>query len=623
MSNIGLIETKAATIAFVATLILIFGAIFLSSSDSTKHKIGWTLNNKLFSALAINTSNTNVANESAKTDTDNNNNSFANSLHIVSPYIKEYSMPKGTWPNGILVAKDGMVWIVGTKSQTLISFDPKHGKIVSEYPIKKEGYGTNNKSKPILSAPTYQSTKKIPMITWAIVEDNKDRSIWFSQADSPNPLWHFDLSTKRFHVIENISGAPYQMKVDNKTGDIWFTTYTDNKLGVIQKTENKKSTTPTIAGNDDTINNNATHYAVKEFELGKQSFPSGFYLDSANSLWITQSLNDKLVHFKVIRDGSSGRVTNITKLSEIPSSSSISMNTKKLFEGPYDIVARGTDLWITEHDANFLTKYNTKFHTVTKFPTSSNPHQYLSLPFWLRETQDGHGLWFNEHYGNRIAFFNTADSTLTEYEVPTRNQSLGYIANALNIAVDPSDSNNKLWFSEYNHDKIGVVDRTVPILFNIDSSINKKVVFNYAATTTTISSSIGPQNQRQEQNKPSLTVDFEITKNNNNNSIPTNPSLSSTISNNTINNEKIVFFKASSSLSQYGLVIGNATFSADSVDLTKIKQRTHVQLLLTPDSEFTSSGSALKSYVGKRYTLGISAANGPVTKSIFLGLFIK
>jgi hypothetical protein len=29
-----------------------------------------------------------------------------NSTHIDTPYIKEYSMPKGTWPNAILVARN-------------------------------------------------------------------------------------------------------------------------------------------------------------------------------------------------------------------------------------------------------------------------------------------------------------------------------------------------------------------------------------------------------------------------------------------------------------------------------------------------------------------------------------
>jgi streptogramin lyase len=574
--------TTFATVVLVATLMI--GAAFVLSSDSAKHEFEWRLVDK-FSALAANPTIASTRNESIKID---NNLPFYNSSHINSPYIKEYSMPKGTWPNGILLDKKGIVWTVGAKSHSLISFDPKQGRIVSEFPIKKNGLETTD-----LKSPSKES--KIPLVTWAVVEDKKDSSIWFSQADSPNPLWRFDPSTETFDVIENISGAPYQMKVDNNTGDIWFTTYTDNKLGVIQNIENKK--TARITASDDTHNkgnDSIKHYAVKEFDLGTQAFPSGLDLESTDSIWITQSLNDKLVHFKVIRDGDNGRVINVTKVLEVP----FSVDAKKLFAGPYDIVVHGTDLWVTEHDANFLTKYNTNSHVVTKFPTSSNPHQFLSLPFWLRETQDGLGLWFNEHYGNRIAFFNTVDSTLTEYEVPTRNQSLGYIGNALNIAVDPADSDNKLWFSEYNHDKIGVVDRTVPIPFNIHSSVHKKVVFN---SLTTI------RDQKQ------MPIDFEITKNSN---ILTNSSI---IISNT-SSSKIIFFKASSSISPYGLLIGNATFSKNFLDLTKIKDRTHLQLLLTLDGELNS---ATNPYIGNSYTLGVGATDGAVTRSFFLDFSIK
>jgi hypothetical protein len=588
-------KTVAASIALVATLAI--GSIFLWSSDSSNLEIGRILDNT-FSAFATSTINYSIRNESTTID---NNNPLVNSSHVNSPYIKEYSMPKGTWPNGILVDKKGMVWTVGTRSQSLIEFSPKQGQIVSEYPIKKNAHEITG-PESTSSSPTSQQAR-IPMMTWAMVEDKKDSSIWFSQADSPNPLWRFDPLRKSFDVIKNISGAPYQMKVDNKTGDIWFTTYTANKLGVIQNIEDKKFTT-TSANND--TNSSTIHYAVKEFDLGSQAFPSGLYLEGTDSIWITQSLNDKLVHFKVIRDRHDGNIINITKVLEIP----LSTDAKtKLFAGPYDVVVHGPYLWLTEHDANFLTKYNVNSHVATKYPTSNNPHQFLSLPFWLRETNDGLGLWFNEHYGNRIAFFNTTDSTLTEYEVPTRNQSLGYIGNALNIAIDPADSENKLWFSEYNHDKIGVVDRTIPVPFDILSSMKKKVVFN---SLTAITNSTGGQKQQQQKliTHP-LAIDFEIVKNGNN--ILAN---SSSLKSDNRSQSKIVFLKASSSISPYGLIPGNSTFSKEYIDLTKMKDRLHLQLLLTLDN------NELKSYVGKNYILGIGATDGAVTKSIFLDLFI-
>jgi streptogramin lyase len=70
---------------------------------------------------------------------------LSNSTRINTPYIREYSMPNGTWPNSMLVARNGLVWTVGTKSHTLISFDPKQGKIISAYPIKTNEEKINSK----------------------------------------------------------------------------------------------------------------------------------------------------------------------------------------------------------------------------------------------------------------------------------------------------------------------------------------------------------------------------------------------------------------------------------------------------------------------------------------------
>ena len=105
---------------------------------------------------------------------------------------------------------------------------------------------------------------------------------------------------------------------------------------------------------------------------------------------------------------------------------------------------------------------------------------------------NGSGLWFNEHTGNRIAFINTTDLGLTEYEIPTRNPSTGFISNVLNFAVDP-ENRNRVWFSEYNYDKIGVINRDIPIPFGI-KSVQHNIVM----------SSSGPA-----QSKPT-TVNIEI-----------------------------------------------------------------------------------------------------------------
>jgi streptogramin lyase len=510
---------------------------------------------------------TNVGNESVP---------LYNSTHIDTPYIKEYSMPNGTWPNGILVDKSGIIWTVGTKSHTLISFDPKQGRVIASYTIPQEIQKNATKNNIVQSG--------ISMV-WAVVQ-GKDGSIWFSQSDSPNPLWRFDPSTKKFESNHLVSAAPYQMRVDQNTGNIWYTTFTDNKLGVIQK----------IGKNQIMAYNSgiSSQYKVTEFSLGNQSFPSGLFL-KGDSVWVTQSLNNKLVQFKGITDPKS-RVVNIVKILEIPSSS-FSSNDQSLFDSPYDIVLLGNNLWVTEHDANFITAYNLGSKSVTKFAVSSNPHQYVTLPFWLREGAGGE-LLFNEHYGNRMALFNTTELTLTEYEIPTRDQNLGYISNAINFAVDPANNRN-VWFSEYNHDKIGLLNTSVSIPFNIQSSVSKVVLSKMTAIKG-----------EQQKNTTTTVVNFQISKNSD---INKSSSAASPVSSNS-NNHEIVFFKTSSSMTHFGVLNSTANFSVNYIDLTKIKYRTtQVQLFMQNDYKVPSGN----------YTLGISATDGRVTKSIFPELIVK
>ena len=510
---------------------------------------------------------TNIGNESVP---------LYNSTHIDTPYIKEYSMPNGTWPNGILVDKNGIVWTVGTKSHTLLSFDPNQGRVIAFYPIPQESQKNATRTNSVQSGVS---------MAWALVQD-KNGSIWFSQADSPNPLWRFDPSTKKFESIRMVSEAPYQMRIDQNTGNIWFTTFTDNKLGVIQKIEKNQS-----SGNRN--NENSSQYKVSEFNLGNESFPSGLYL-KGDSVWVTQSLNNKLVQFKVIT-GANGKVVKVVKTLEIPSPTSPS--DQILFDSPYDLVVLGNNLWVTEHDANFITAYNMGSKSATKFADSSNPHQYVTLPFWLREGAGG-GLWFNEHYGNRMAFFNTTGLTLIEYEIPTRDPNLGYISNALNFAVDPTNNKN-VWFSEYNHDKIGLVKSSVSIPFNIHSSVKKVVLPKMIV-----------DKREQQKNATATVINFEISKNSDNNK---SSSEVSPLPNNN-NNHEIVFFKTSSSMTHFGVLNSTANFSVNYVDLTKMKNRTaQVQLFMHNDYKVPSGN----------YTLGISATDGRVTESIFPELTVR
>ena len=469
-----------------------------------------------------------IVNTSLLNEKNPNNKLFLNTSENpgINPYVKEYSLPAGTFPNGILVDKNETVWVAGSKINSLFRFDPKHEKIES-YQIENDSSQDNKTGRSLM--------------VWTMLQDN-DGLIWFSQLET-HSIWRFDPNTGKFDSDHSVSAAPFQMKLD-KSGNIWFTTLSGNTVGVIQK-----------------IQNSNEKYQITEFGTGNDTQPAGLFLTN-NELWLTDISNQKIVKYSVKYDN--GLVKNIHKILEIPADNKISLGL------PTDLVVLDETIWLTEHGTSFLTKYQINSENLTRFPTSQNAYQVTTLPFWIREANNGKEIWFNEHEGNKIAFFNTVDQTLIEYEIPSRPTD-GYLVYPLNIAIDQLDS-NKLWFSEWNTDKFGMVDAQIPISFEIHSDKNKIVLGN---------------DSKQQS------VVIEISKN----------SLAPYDNN-------IVFLNASSSVEpNAGLGNVDVKFSVNTVDLSKTHQ---VQLLLRNDSAPPGN-----------YTLGISGSDGKVTKTVFLDLKIS
>src|SRR5438093_1012278 len=104
-----------------------------------------------------------------------------------------------------------------------------------------------------------QSKAEFHMV-WTMVEDI-DGMIWFSQ-EGPNPLWRFNPVTEKFEVIRSVSAPPMQMKIDQKTGDIWYTTFSGDKIGVIQKIVSKNAVSGSI---NSRRSSNIWEYKATEF----------------------------------------------------------------------------------------------------------------------------------------------------------------------------------------------------------------------------------------------------------------------------------------------------------------------------------------------------------------------
>jgi len=87
------------------------------------------LDNYDTNALSLPTSATN---NPSNDPTANLQTQVGKSIQVLhTPYVKEYSIPNGTWPNGLLVDSNGTVWTVGTRSQNLLKVDPRNGQVLS------------------------------------------------------------------------------------------------------------------------------------------------------------------------------------------------------------------------------------------------------------------------------------------------------------------------------------------------------------------------------------------------------------------------------------------------------------------------------------------------------------
>ncbi|HJT10137.1 MAG TPA: hypothetical protein VJ771_05075 [Candidatus Nitrosotalea sp.] len=442
-----------------------------------------------------------------------------------NPYLQEYSLPDNTAPNGLIVDKNGTVWITSSKSNLLYSLDKKSE--LKNYEIKDNSVQFANHG---------QNTTMV----WTVVQD-KNGVIWFSPLGTKS-IWRFDPVNDAFHVIPSMPGSAFQMKADAENGDIWFTTLSGDALCVIEK----NSAAP-------------EGYKISSFDLGNGTVPAGLFLQNG-SIWVTEITSQKIVEFKIDREN--GSVTGITKIKEIPADNQTQLSS------PTDLFVDNNTIWLTEHGTSFLTKYDLANNEIVRYPTSQNEYHATTLPFWIRAINDGKDLWFNEHEGNKLALFDTVNHTMTEYDIPSRPKD-GYLTYPLNIATDPTD-NMILWFAEWNTDKLGRIDGNVQVPFSISADSDHVTLSPDASKAVAVN----------------LKIDGTSTYNAN----------------------RVILNASSSMVPSAGFGNMDVSITPDTLDLSSNHQ---AQLLLRNYSAPPGN-----------YTLGVSASDGIVTKTIFLDLTI-
>jgi virginiamycin B lyase len=121
----------------------------------------------------------------------------------------------------------------------------------------------------------------------------------------------------------------------------------------------------------------------------------------------------------------------------------------------------------------------------------------ISRPYWI-ETNDLGQIVFNEQTANRLAVMDPKSESLVEYFVPSMNPNWGDCGEMDNCGLaqifDFTVDGNKIWFTEWVENNIGVVDTSIGLPLDIE--IESNIVSLKAGQTSGITFVVSPQSSQ-------------------------------------------------------------------------------------------------------------------------------
>ena len=159
--------------------------------------------------------------------------------------FKEWDLPPGHHPHGLLVDRQGMVWTTGNGNGTIGRLDPANGR-VTEFKTPSGGGGPHT-----------------------LIITGDQNTIWFTM-QSGNKV--ASLQTKTGAIKEYpSSGGPYGLAFDH-AGNVWFCRMGDNKMGRLDPKSGQ----------------------MAEVDMGGGSLPRRVAAAPDGTLWVTLYGNGKL-----------------------------------------------------------------------------------------------------------------------------------------------------------------------------------------------------------------------------------------------------------------------------------------------------------------------------------------
>jgi len=263
---------------------------------------------------------------------------------------------------------------------------------------------------------------------------NTSNAIWFTDART-NSLGKLDIKTSKIELFSlpttNSGIMGLALSPDRKL--VWFTEITGNKIGSLD-IESK---------------------LITEYPTGDNSGPTLLTFDSNGVLWITLSYANSILR--------------VEPWLLIPGSKSIGMYSIPLekpdFFSPFGVATTQVNgvekIFLSDHGSSrvIVSNSSSDLKNYTSYWTSPSRALPMALPSQVVSDKDGN-IFFAEHGGNKIGKISTDNGIMIEFDIPT-----GPLATSLFLTV--SEDGKRVWFTEWESNKIAYLDNSIQIPFTI------------------------------------------------------------------------------------------------------------------------------------------------------------
>ena len=358
-------------------------------------------------------------------------------------YVTEYQIPTPcTQPLGITSSADGTIWFAQANTGKIAKFNP------------------NDESFVEFTNPQWPANGRSMM--WGL-DYSPDGTLWYTD-EAFDSIWKFSIQDETYQRLEYPSqgdSLPQRLKVIGS--QIIVNDFTGNKLTILDPTQSDEGLVSISIPSEVT-----------------SAVTADFTVDSKNNVWYTNWVFQQsgvLVKFDHDEFLKSGQVRD-NSFSE-----AFLLPTQLLT--PNGAVADTDDnIWLADTSSSLIFKFDSTNEEFTPYITSIPPQNTygnysgiikspISRPYWIDLISD-EKIVFNEQTGNRIGMLDIKTESLVEYNIPSKNRFWGDCADDANCGLaqvfDFTIADNKIWFTEWVENNIGVIDTTVPLPFEIELS---------------------------------------------------------------------------------------------------------------------------------------------------------